>query len=361
MVNFMGKQNLSYHLFLFLSTFSRGLVEVFSLVLLSKKGFSLREISLFLFLTYLVGIFSCFVSIRRNKNLILIISNICYGVSFLYLSWMSYSYRSLFLLAILLSFSNYSYHTIRHYYAFCMLDNKNNTNAIVTMMYLGRVISSLIGSLLLEYFSSFFTSVIVLVVSILSCIPIFLYREEKKVPTFSVTYYIWNVRLGKNKFIFSILEQFKVLFMELQPLFIYLYVKGTYLYIGVFQIIMNLASLFVVFFLVRHVSTQRFRYVTIFLGVVLFIKINFRDNLFLFVIALLEGILVKLYETFSLKNLYDICNCDIGGYLMKEEFIFLFSKAIVMFFLIVFPFSFKGMLSFCILGIIASGFFISDK
>ena len=109
----MKKQIYNYYFFLFLSTFSRGLIEVFSLVLLYKKGFPISTLLFFLLLTYLLGIIVCFISIKLNKKIILILSNIIYGLCFLYLSKIERNYFSLFLLAIFLSFSNYSSHTIR--------------------------------------------------------------------------------------------------------------------------------------------------------------------------------------------------------------------------------------------------------
>jgi len=49
-------KNKIYHIFLFLSTFTRSLVEVFSLVLLYKKGYSTNELFYFLILMYTTGI-----------------------------------------------------------------------------------------------------------------------------------------------------------------------------------------------------------------------------------------------------------------------------------------------------------------
>ncbi len=348
----MKKQNRDYHLFLFLSTFSRGLIESFSLVLLYKKSFSLQSILIFLFLTYLFGMVASYFSLIFSKKVSLIISNILYGICFLFLSFFS-SNTMLFFLSILFAFSHYSYHTIRHYYALCMLGDNCKTNVVVTLMYLGGIFSSLIGSFLLEKFHLFLISIIVFLVSIFSCIPIFKYREfdiQDNNKSF-------NVRIKKYKIIFSILEQFKVLFMELQPLFLYLYVKNSYIYIGFFQFIMNLSSLFIGFYLVRYISYQNFKFVTIGLGIVLFLKVYFHYQVILFVIALLEGIFIKIYEMICLKNLYDIGKNNVSRYLMLEEFIFLGSKSLVMLICILMGFSLKNILLFFILGIVCSGFF----
>ena len=353
-----------YYLFLFLSSFARGLVNLFSLVLLYKNGFSLHNILFFLLFTYLIGMVVCFFSLKMNKRIILFFSNFLYGISFLFLSNMSCSFFSLLLFSVLFSTSNYSYHVIRHYYAFYML-NERNTSFLVMIMYLGVIFSSFIGSLLLNYLSVFFMSVILLVLSLVSCIPIFFChfpnqlkndsflkeKERKKIKLF-------NVSLDIRKFFFSILEQFKVLFLELQPLFLYLYVKSSYLYIGIFNVIMNLSSLFFVFLLVKHLSIKKFKYVTVLLGIILFFKIYLRNNLLLFIIAVLEGCLVKIYEMFSLDNLYYGVVHHIENYLIVEEFIFLFTKSIIILLFIVLNVDLKIMLYICIVGIMFSGFLI---
>ena len=84
-----------YHLFLFFSSFTRGLVEVFSLVLLYKKGYSVDALFFFLFLLYFVGIFVNIGSLLLPYRLVLIFSTLLYGGSFFYLSVMKNTYLSL--------------------------------------------------------------------------------------------------------------------------------------------------------------------------------------------------------------------------------------------------------------------------
>ena len=218
MVNLM-KPNQRYHFFLFLSTFSRGLIEIFSLVLLHKKGLNINQILIFLLLTYLFAIPSIIITIKSNKKIILILSNIIYGISFLYLSKISLSKLSIVLLASLISFSNYTYHLIRHYYA---LNMNNNPNIIVIITYISLSISSLLGSLLLEHLSPLITSIIVLILSIISILPISKYKNKPKNIKLKL------IKLEKKKLLFSILEQNKIILIELQPLFLYLYIKKSY-------------------------------------------------------------------------------------------------------------------------------------
>lgn len=341
----MKKENKNYHLFLFLSFFARGLVEPFSLVMLYKRGFSIQSIMLFLLFTYFLGMVTCYISIRFYKKWILILSNVLYGVSFVVLS---YGWSIIFF-GIIFAFSQYSFHVIRHYYALCMYQNRDKTYFIVCMIYLGIIFSSVIGSFLLNM-NAFFTGIIVFFLSFFACIPMFWYADTYQ-------YSRKRVSIGFRKVMFSILEQFKVLFMEMQPLFLYLYVKKSYVYIGIFQFVMNLSSLILGCFFVRYISYKHFKYVTLVLGCILFFKI-FGDYRYLMLIAFLEGIFVKIYEMFSLRNLYQVGDNDVSNYLIREEFIFLGSKILFMLLCIMIGFSFKGMLLFFIVGIILSGFFI---
>ena len=357
----MNKRERTYHLFLFFEAFSRGLIEVYSLVLLYKKGFTINSILIFLLSTYIIGMFSSSISLKVNTKIILIISNIIYGISFLYLSIINKSILSLMFFSLLLSFSNYSYHIIRHYYALHMLNDKKKTNIIVNILYLGTIFSSLIGSILLDKISPILTSIIVLTLSIISCIPILKYEPSKNnINKANNINKNQKVKLGKNKIIFSILEQFKVLLTELQPLFIYIYIKKSYLYIGIFNIIMNISSLCVVLVLSKHISSKKLKYITVLLGITLFLKINIKNYLILLIIALLEGTFIKIYEIFSLRNLYDIGKNNIKKYLIKEEYIFLSTKSIIILLSILFNINLKTILYFYIIGIIISGFFIDE-
>ena len=355
----MKKKSFYYHLFLFLSTFTRGLVELFSLVLLYKKGFSVEELFFFLFLLYTFGIFVNYVSLKISYKWVLIVSSILYGCSFLYLSWTKNTYVSLFLLAILLSSSNYSYHEIRHYLACSLLDKKNmRTNIIVTITYLGVILASIIGIFLIDRLPFVVTAILVSIGSFLGGLPILKLKinETEQKPL-----RIFDVKIKKKKVCFHILEQFKVMFLEIQPLFLYLYVEQSIAYVGIFNVIMNIASLILVYFLSKKINKSYFKYFCIILGLIFVLKLNVKSGVFLFGLAFLEGIFVKIYENVSLGNFYDIGNNDLKSYLLVEEFIFFGTKSLFMLFVVLFQMNIYLVLYLCIIGIVASGFFIKEK
>lgn len=359
MVNHMMKKSWYYHLFLFLSTFTRGLVEVFSLVLLYQKGFSVDQIMISLFFMYSIGILVNYVSLKMNFVIVLIISSLLYGISFLYLSFMEVSLFSLFLLSFLLASSNYSNHSIRHLLALYVLrEEENSTRNIVVMMYLGIIFASLLGMFLITHLSIIVTSIIVFVFSFLSIMPVFKLSSFIKVKSKKVRK---RVVIDKRKVLFSIFEQFKVLFLEVQPLFLYLYVGKSVSYVGIFHVIVNIASLVVVYFISKRIKKEHFKYYCFLLGMIFLLKQQIQSSIFLLGIAFLEGVFVKIYESVSLDNLYDFGSNSILNYLMVEEFIFFISKSIIMLFFVLFHFDLRLMMYICIVGIVISGFFIRGE
>ena len=81
----------------------------------------------------------------------------------------------------------------------------------------------------------------------------------------------------------------------------------------------------------------------------------------MFLVAVIEGILVKVYERFSLVNLYDIGNNSINRYLMVEELIFFGSKSLIMGIFLLVGLKLKSIMFLCIIGIIISGFMFERK
>ena len=66
-----------YNFFLFLSTLTRSLVEVFSVILLYNKGYSINNILFFLLVMYLSGILVNYLSLIINYKIVTKIAIIC--------------------------------------------------------------------------------------------------------------------------------------------------------------------------------------------------------------------------------------------------------------------------------------------
>ena len=345
-----------YNFFLFLSNLTRNLVQVFSIVLLYNKGYSIKNILIFLLVMYISGIIVNIISIISNYKLVLIISNITYGISYIYLSIMNNSIPNLIILAILLSISTYSYHAIRHKLALIMLNHHkdNNINIILILSYISIILSNIIGIILIKKLSLIITSIIILILSSISIYPILKLKDNIK-----TIYKYKGISLTKEKLLFNILEQFKVILVELQPLYLYIYTNNNISYVGIFNIIINIASLIVMLIINNKINNKYIKYITIFLGIILTIKLNINNNILLLLIAFLEGIGIKLFEKNSLYSLYhNIKKDNVITYLLIEEIIFFTTKSIIMLIFILFIKNLKIILYICIIGIIISGFYL---
>jgi len=342
-----------YNLFILISTIGRNLVEVFSLVFLYKMGYDIKSILLFLFVMYSSGIISnslgLYLASKIGYKYVLIISSLLFGFSYYYLSVMNTTTINLILLGILMSFGNYMYHVVRHYVA--MMIKGINVSNILIWNYIGIMFTSLVGAYITDKLSLLTNVIIVIVLSLISLIPIIKIKDHNR-----VIMKLSKVKLGKKKYFF-IMEQFKVIFCELQGLFLYLYIEENLIYIGLFQLFIGIASILFLFYFNKLKGNRKFfKYLNILLCIVLLFKINVGNKYILYVVALMEGLFLKEFEYFSTLNLYDREDNNIYGYLMVVEIIFSVSKSIMVLLFYLFLDSLYWIMIICIVGIFLCSF-----
>ena len=320
-----------YNIFLFLSNISRNIVEVFSFVYLYEKGYSIKDILLFFTIYYLIGVFISFITIYLTKyikrKILLIISGLMYGLSFYYLSIMNTSYYNLVILSIILSISSFIYHTIRHYYAINLVHGSEDKKiaSILISSYLPMIFSSILGGYITSKYSIVVSSIIVIILSIISIIPLIFISDN-----ITNNKIVYN-KINSNKLIFFILEQFKVIFLLLEPMYLYLYVKKSLNYVGIFNIFICLSSVIFLYYISHKININKyFKYINILFCIVLIFKLNITNKYILLIIALLEGLGIKSFELTSNKNIYNINNnTNINGYLITCELIFCLVRSII--------------------------------
>ena len=319
-----------YNIFLFLSNISRNIVEIFSFVYLYQKGYKIKNILLFYSIYYLVGVFISYITIYLTKyikrKVLLIISGLLYGVSFYYLSVMSTTNYNLVILSIILSTSSFIYHTIRHYYAMNLVDKVEDKKiaSILISAYLPIIFSSILGSYIVDKYSILVSSIIVIILSVISIIPLIFIRDD--ITNNKIEY----SKINSNKLIFFILEQFKVIFILLEPIYLYLYVKKSLNYVGTFNILICISSIIYLYYIAHRININKyFKYINIIFCLVLLLKLNITNKYILLAVALLEGLGIKSFELTSNKNIYNIENSNINGYLITCELIFCFLRSII--------------------------------
>ena len=343
-----------YNLFILISTFSRSIIEIFSILILYKLGFSLKNILIF-YIAYNIGclitsIISLYLSNKISPKYILIFSSIIYAYAFYYLSNITPNFFLLITFAILLSIGNYTYHPIRHLYALNLLDNNKNKNIanILIYNYLAIILATYLGSNLIDKMNNNIVIIILIITSLISIIPLFIIKDNN--PKEKITL---KIKLNLRKTLFFILEQFKVIFLLLQPLYLYIYIDTSIKYVGIFNIILGISAIITIYLFAKS-NTHKFYLINTIFCLILILKININNKNLLLILALLEGIGIKIFEVVSTKNIYNIKKENITGYLIIVEIIFCLTQVFI-FLLFYFINNLKIMLYICIFAIFLCG------
>lgn len=319
-----------YNLFIMLSTIGRNIVEVFSSVLLYKMGYSFREILLFYIVLYFVGgivsIGVIYLTRCISGKIILFISNFIFSFSFWFMSSMEKSSFNLFIFAIIYGIGAYSYHSLRHYFAIRSIryDSRKDIGNILIFTNIGLVIGSIIASYITKKMS---LSLLVIFVVFISCTATkYLFGIDTKDDKGVISYQ----RIGGNKILFFVLEQAKVIFLSLQPLYLYLFVSKSIGYVGIFNAITGISACIFIYFFVRKIDDKKwFKYLNVLFCLVLLLKINIVNRYLILVIGFFEGLFIKMFEIVSTENIYDIDgSIDKRGYVILVEVIFCFTRCL---------------------------------
>ena len=319
-----------YNIFIMLSTIARNMVEIFSSVLLYKMGYSLKEILLFFTILYFVGgiisVIVIYLTKYINAKYILILSSIIFSISFYFMSTMDKTISNLIIFSIIYGVGCYSYHSLRHYFAIKAMDKekKKEIGSILIFSNIGLIVAPIIVSYVTKKLSLIVLAIIVIILSVLAIIPLFkLDIKESNIP-------IKYQKIEKNKLLFFILEQAKVINLSLQPLYLYLFINNKIEYVGIFNAIMGVSACVFIYFFVRKIDDNKyFKYLNILFCVILLLKLNITSKYLILVIGFFEGLGIKMFEIVSAENIYNIRkDTNIKGYIVLVEIIFCFTRSI---------------------------------
>jgi len=332
----------NYYTYIFISTLTRNIVDVYSVVYLYKLGFSVKNIVLTYIIAYFLGIYLSKLSITLGNKIgykyILISSSI---ITSLTLFVIRYSHN-LYLIAIFLSLSIFTYHPIKHYYGMLFLKQKKQIGSNLIIVYLATLLSSIIAI-------KNFEVIYLVIISIIGIIPALFIKKElpKKID--------YPKKLSKNKIKYFIFDQFKIIFLLLEPLYLYL-ISNNLSYVGYFNIILTISSVICIHLLVTKINLERsYKYLNIIFIIILLLKINILNKNILLIIAVLEGIGIKTNELVSNINLYHNSNKSIG-YIIIVEKIFCLVRTIILCFIYFLQVDLKIILYILIIGIFILSF-----
>ena len=319
-----------YNIFILLSTIARNVVEIFSSVLLYQMGYSLKEILLFFTILYLVGAVTSIITLYLTKIIkpkyILMISSVIFSGSFYYMSVMDKTLINLIIFSVIYGIGCYTYHSLRHYFAIKAIDGSKRDEIGNILIYsnIGVIIASLVLSYIQSKLSNSILAVVVILISLLAIIP--LLKLEVNEDNKKIEYQ----KIPKNKLLFFILEQSKVINLILQPLYLYLFINSKIEYVGIFNVVMGISSCIFIYFFVRKIDDKKyFKYLNILFCIFLLLKLNITNKYLILIIGLFEGLGVKMFEIVSSENIYSLKkDTNIKGYIILTEVIFCIVRSI---------------------------------
>ena len=331
----------SYNLYMFISSFTRNIIDIYSVVLLYKNGFSINDIIGIYAITYFIGSYISTISIKLGNSIgfkyILVFSSIITSISFYAIN----NIHNPYIIAILLSLSIFTYHPIKHYYGITLLKEKKQIGNIIILTYLATLLSSYfaIKEVKINY---------LIIISLLSIIPsLFIKKDKKQLITYPKN-------IPKSSLNFFVLDQFKIVFLLLQPLYLYL-ISNTISYVGIFNIVITISSILYIYLFANKKDIEKYyKLINIIFTIILLLKLNIDNKTILLIIAFLEGIGVKTNELISTMNLYKNKNSKIG-YLILSEIIFCLVRGLLLSTIYIFRIDLKISLYLLLIGI----FFLS--
>lgn len=303
-----------FELYVFLSTFSRNLIEVFIPVILYKFGYELKEVILYflisnvfsLILSYPLVLFS-----KKFNNKILTFIGIVAFVSLqILLANIRYSIYYIVIIAFLYALYRRGYWISRRYYNLNVMTKEKigTTFSIISIVNnLGVILASYAGAIMLDYLNVITVTIISIIIFLLSIVPLTYmnFKHEKDEVKLEVIKTIKEIPL-RNLYLFGSYELLNVV-KCLFSLYIFIYVKNTYSTVGLFNLITNLSVLGFSYIYGKKIDEkQNLLKLSIVLVVITYLFKANTTYIALAIVSFLEGIFTKMHEISISKEFYTL-------------------------------------------------------
>lgn len=306
------EQNRKYfNSYVFISTFARSLIEIFVGTILFKAGFTLKEVILYY---VFINIFSFILDFpylyiaKKHSNRVLSIIGIVSFLSLqLALNFVHLTYWYLLLLSFLFASYRRGYWISRRYYTFQVIDNQNISKEysfISILNQLALLLSSYIGSLLLEYISIKVIIIISILLLIISLYCVFKIKLETEINKFKINLKE-SLKVTPFKTIINIgCYELQNVISFLLPLYIIIYVKNTYTAVGIINLLAQLATIIFlyVYGLLINKNKNYLKFSIIFFIIFKVLQVE-TYGVLLFIITFISGLAAKMYEQSYHKEL----------------------------------------------------------
>ena len=311
----MDSNQKKFNLYVFLSTFSRNLIEVFIPLILYKFGYSLKEVILYYLLVNVILIIFAYpciwISKKYSNRILSLIGIFSFIIVQILLNNLVYDMKYIFVLSFFYSIYRLGYWLSRRFYNLKVIHKKDisNTYSLISIInQLGLIISSYVGSLFLDFISIEALTIISIILFLISIIPLYKldFDHEKNDEKIEMIKTIKRIPI-RNLYIFGAYESINVT-KFLFALYLFIYVKDNYQVVGIMNLLTNLATIIFAYFYGKKINEKN-NYVKlsiIFISLVYFLKANSISYLLLVIVAFLEGISSKMYELSISKEFYSM-------------------------------------------------------
>ena len=367
----MNLNQKKFGIYVFLSTFSRNLIEVFIPVILYKYGYNIKEVIFYYFIANMISLLLSYpfvyISQKYNNKILAIVGILAFLMLQILLNFMTYSILYLLTIAIWYAIYRRGYWISRRYYNLKVIkkDNISKTYSIISIInQIGIIVSAYIGSIILDYVSLNVLTIIAILLFIASILPLYLLNfTHKDVNTKLEIAKTFRQIPKRDVYLFGSYELMNVV-KFLIPLYLFIYVKNNYQTIGIVNLMTNLSLMIFTYLFGKKldISKKNFLTISIVLTVIVYIlKINFIGYILL-VISFIEGIVTKMYELSINKKFYTLSKkFEYNNYNLVYELIQNSFRTFVVLIFVIFNFELKTMIYITLLFMMIGIFFNTHR
>lgn len=310
----MSEKRKKFEVYVFLSTFSRNLIEVFIPVLLYEFGYSLREVILYFFITNFGSLIFAYplvwLSKKFDNKLLTVIGIISFVILQIMLSNITYSMTYLVTIGLLFAMYRRGYWIARRFYNLKVIEKEKiaSTFSVISIInHLGVIMASYMGALMLDFLDVKLVTAISIILFIVSLIP--LARIDFKEDKYNEKIQLLKTMKQIPKTDLYLLGSYELSYIVkfLFSLYIFIYIKDTYSTVGIYNLITNLSVLGFTYFYGKKIDNKKnFLTASIILVVITYIIKANTTYIALVVISFIEGIVTKMQEISISKEFYSL-------------------------------------------------------
>lgn len=357
-------------LFLFLTSLSKSLLGLFNVIYLAKLGFSVSDIVLWHFVVYIGYLFlyplSCFIGEKYGFKKLFPVAIFIFLFCYVYLNFFVKTTLDVVIYAILFVSWTNIYWMTKYHFEFQSLKKNGKVGrkvgSFLIVSQIASLLSGIVSAFILEKFSLIILIVISSFVMFSSLVPLFFIKEEK-VEKASIKEYFQVIPATTLFHLF--LKQGASVIDQFFPLYLYLYVKESYSFVGIVNFLLGLASIFFTYFISKKIDQKKETYLllsVILLCFVYLLEMNIASSLIL-VVVFAEGIVKQFFSIVGDSHYYALgTKISYSSYILGSRFYMNVCRIFILLIGFFLHQSLPKLMYFCIGFVVLSGFvpFLTD-